>query len=404
MDLTPGTFTQGGMTQFPPDHSNKSKAGKWRCRFQYVNRDRQIIERDVLAESKQVLIEKVETMKRLIAETEGGGIDGAKTGLHALAEDWLDTMRPEWSTENYRKYCEAVSFIRRQWPNLPIGEYRNDPGLLKRHNKVAGRQAQIAVRTLKLIFEHAVDQGYLGSNPARKLKALPYEKGLRRGLLPTEVEEFLAGCATADERFANEAPFVIGTRLGETLGLQRDDLDVARGMLRIARKVPKYADGRTALKTPAGLKRMLGEAVPVRLVKLDPAALALFVDRIAYLDATGYTGPWLIPNADRTGPWDLGNFRKRMFNRVLKRVQAANPKFKKFVPHETRHTHISYRMILGEPGRDDHMSIGMELGQASSSVTDEYAHYIEQRTPELQKQVGKVLRRAFCTGETSGEI
>lgn len=131
----------------------------------------------------------------------------------------------------------------------------------------------------------------------------------------------------------------LGLRLGETLALQRRDIDVEHGVLYVRRTLTQEYDSKTGKTvTTVGTPKSLNSAAPVQ-----------FGGNIAKLfekHLREHVGPkpaaWLFPTKRGTTMTEA-NYRDRYFNPAKKTV----PGLEDYWPHDGRHTAGAYLMDNG---------------------------------------------------------
>ncbi|MFL6089401.1 MAG: tyrosine-type recombinase/integrase [Aeromicrobium sp.] len=205
-----------------------------------------------------------------------------------------------------------------------------------------------AVSPLKAVFVHAVRTGmFAGANPvmAVELPALPPSEHV---YLPKEDVIRLAALLGEQGDVALLLAF-LGLRFGELVGLQVQDVDLARKRIHIRRSVTSVR-GKQLVGTPktrAGLR-----SVPVPTATLGPVFAHRTVGK-APSDAL-VTGP-------RGGPLRRENWiRDTGWNKVI--VELGYPDL---TPHSLRHTYASLARRAG----GDLRLIQKSLGHASILTT-----------------------------------
>jgi len=213
---------------------------------------------------------------------------------------------------------------------------------------------------LSEMFNHAIEDGHLGSNPAaRILKRSRMDAGVAREadfLTREELGLLLDACLNHYPRFY---PFVLtlartGIRLGEALALEWEDIDFSSRFAEVRRSL---VDGRVT--TPKSgktrrvdLSRQLTETLRAFHVEQRKAALRL-----------GEPAPKrLFPGLDPD------NFRNREWRRML--VRAG---LRYVTPHCLRHTYASLLIAQGESPA----YVKEQMGHYSIRVTvDTYGHLV----------------------------
>ena len=185
-----------------------------------------------------------------------------------------------------------------------------------------------ALRILRAVFEIAVKDGLIPVNPAVDVRP---PKGRRasvaRALSDVEVEALIVA---SDQVDPVSAPIVwlmarCGLRIGEALGLQRSDLDLEVGTLRVERSMSRH-EGVRPLKS-----RLQGESRTIPL----PADV---VARLRLHPVPLLPDGWLFPTSSG-GPMSDSNWRKRVWRRIKTVAQVECR------PHDLRHT-VATRLFV----------------------------------------------------------
>jgi integrase/recombinase XerD len=175
---------------------------------------------------------------------------------------------------------------------------------------------------------------------ANMVHRLPYGKKPKRlpeVRSPQEVACFLAAVPGKCQRLLLRLLYASGLRLGEGLQVRPQDLDDARGLLRVTGKGRKE--------------------------RLVPLPAALVAELKAYA-CEGQTGPWLFASKDRSKPINAATVQKAC-KRAYQR--AGLPRF---TPHTLRHCYATH---LLEAGIDTRM-IQALLGHHRVGTTSIYTH------------------------------
>lgn len=408
---TPGYCSDGSIKKV----KNGKHAGQFRYRFEYYEKGGAKKPIDRLAPTYDAAKQAMAKLKKVIQATHGGGLQGGTKSLHWLIDEWLADRKPHLAPSTYDNYTKNAKRAKKTWPNAALADCDYD--LLKAYHTAKGRGADLALGILKAALDYAAkpSRGWIVYNPARELEALPYVAKKRRAIQPSYFLRLLHdGAADVAQRVTFFLMLVLGGRISEILALQRDDFNRQTGRLRIERQLAGPGEEETEdgtvqrLKSGSGMRLGLFEDVPARIVKLGPGAVAILTAYLDHLDAIGYAGPWLFP-APEGGPWDYSNWLKKVWKKSWSRANAKARaqaketgvpfKVRTYVPHETRHSHISFRILLG----DDPVTIGHEVGQGHLNITMKYAHVvqdIEEIEPEMLR---KLLGRTPWVGDEIGD-
>jgi integrase len=170
------------------------------------------------------------------------------------------------------------------------------------------------------------------------------DKARKAVLTPDEVARLLAAARDdLDKGVYYAAPFLMGTRPSEQLGLKWDDVDFEANLIRIRRAQMRYGALSEMTKTEAGrrdipMSPMLREmllAWRVRCPRKDGALERVF-------PAPGVPRAWPLPREGGGGPLVYGSFRKRYWRPTLKRLGLPP-----VTPHSARHSFISVLQAQG---------------------------------------------------------
>jgi integrase len=139
------------------------------------------------------------------------------------------------------------------------------------------------------------------------------------------------------------APFLMGTRPSEQLGLLWDAVDFGANLVRIERIQLRYGALSEMTKTGAGrrdvpMSPMLREmllAWRIRCPRKDGELHRVF-------PALGHLRAWPLPRANGGGPLIYNNFRIRIWAPMLKRLGLPP-----VTPHSARHSFISVLQAQG---------------------------------------------------------
>jgi integrase len=170
------------------------------------------------------------------------------------------------------------------------------------------------------------------------------DKARKTVLTPDEVAGLLAAARDdLDKGVYYAAPFLMGTRPSEQLGLMWDDVDFEANLIRIRRIQLRYGALSEFTKTEAGrrdipMSPMLREmllAWRLRCPRKDGQLERVF-------PAPGVPRAWPLPREGGGGPLVYGSFRKRYWAPMLRRLGLPA-----VTPHSARHSFISVLQAQG---------------------------------------------------------
>ena len=159
----------------------------------------------------------------------------------------------------------------------------------------------------------------------------------------------------------------LGLRLGETLALQRRDIDVEHGVLHVRRTLTQEYDSKTGRTvTTVGTPKSLNSAATVRF---GGHMAELFEKHLRE-----HVGPepdaWLFPTKRGTHMTEA-NYRDRYFNPAKRTV----PGLEDYWPHDGRHTAGAYLM---DNGASPNM-VKKQLRHSDVSMTNKYLDTTEEQ-------------------------
>lgn len=168
-----------------------------------------------------------------------------RTTLAAFSAAWLDEVRRSRSAGTW-----TAHEIRLRKHVLPDLGHRTLASLSPRdvHRWLASLDGMAqstradALATLHAVLNAAVRQGLLPASPAARIavrRPSPSGDGFTAG----EIRSIAAACAHASTRQAVLVAASTGLRLGELLGLRREDIDFERGLVRVERARAQAAGG-----------------------------------------------------------------------------------------------------------------------------------------------------------------
>jgi integrase len=237
--------------------------------------------------------------------------------------------------------------------------------------KLSNRRVNIIVKVLRQSLDRAVSKGWLPENPARKVDLLREDKPEIDPFSLAEAKGFISeGLQEEEHRRYFRIAFFSGLRPGEQIGLQWDDLDWHRRMIRVRRSVSRFGKGPT--KTIESRRDV--EMLPI-------VEQALRGQRAADPEVS----PWVFSNRD-SGPLDITNLRERVWRPAIGRA-----KLRARTLYQTRHTFATLMLEAGEsPGW-----VARQLGHTNAEMV--YRRY-HKFIPNLRGRDGAHAAR-WLAGE-----
>lgn len=225
------------------------------------------------------------------------------------------------------------------------------------------------LRTLSVFCERAIDDELLDVNPFRGVAVRPSDPRVSKQ--PREQRVFsweqmhaFAGCAGSSEPLVRVMSDC-GVRLGESLGIEHRDVDLADGVLRIRGNAH---DGVfTAGDQPT--KHHVRE-IPV------PAALARLLAGVEARDST----PLMFPTP--TGLlWRERNF----YRQVWEPARALAPEQLRAIrPHDLRHSWVTHLRAAGVDPAD----LAAMAGHSVETATAVYTHALHRSFDDVREAIG----------------
>lgn len=295
---------------------------------------------------------------------------GGPTALDRAIEDFLTYLRVERGLSQatiraYRGDLDDFASARgsaAEWNRTPDAALRylaartrrgrpHDPGL-------APTSLRRRAASIRGFYRFAFGEGLISVDVAQHIDLPRQPRLLPETLTIDEVERLLEAAPDLRGRTLLELLYAAGLRVSEALGLDREDVSLDGGFVRVIGK---------------GDKERL---VPVGDVALDWLARWLSDERPRLL-ALGHVAP------ERGGPLFLGDRGRRMARQqafgLVKSAARAAGLSDRVSPHTLRH---SFATHLLEGGAD--LRIVQELlGHASISTTQLYTHLTGERVREV---------------------
>ncbi|GAA2208426.1 site-specific integrase [Nonomuraea monospora] len=233
-----------------------------------------------------------------------------------------------------------------------------------------------AYRLLKAVLTTAVDDQAIKRNPCR-IKGAGQEESPERPVLT--VAQVYRIVEVIEHRY--RALVLLGTfaslRWGEITGLQRQDLDLDAGTVRVDRQLIQIT-GKGLIFTPP--KSRAGK----RTVVIPD----LIIDELrAHVKDFTQDGPeGLVFAGPDDGPIRNTNFNRRVWGKALKDAGVPKIHF-----HDLRHTGNTLAANAGASIRD----LMTRMGHASTRAAMIYQHSTDERQREVAQKLNKLARGAL---------
>lgn len=232
-------------------------------------------------------------------------------------------------------------------------------------------------RTLRMIFEFATDQGFIGSDPTQKVDRPQLARHKVDALTADEAKEFFA--ALSDEPLDFQCLLFVlmttGIRRGECVGLKWRDVDEEKRTITISRNVVYTAQSGIIVNTPK-------TANSIRTVPITGHAVTL----LHLLRVTQQRKhPDVILEDSYVFPSKKDIFSPRDPNAVTRRTKRfmRRHNLPDMSPHDLRH---SYATLLLASGADV-KSVQQILGHSKASTTLDF--YVRADLQQMQAAADK---------------
>lgn len=206
-----------------------------------------------------------------------------------------------------------------------------------------------------------VERGQLEAHPGRSLRSGKTARRLPGALSPSEFEQLIAGCDTTQplgrrDRALIEFLYSAGSRAAEAAALERDELDLARGVARVRGKGRKERLVAVGSKAREALAAYLDDAK-----RPTPGAKDA---RAVFLNARG------------------GRLSTRAIGLIVARASRDSGLGRRVHPHMLRHSFATHMLDAGA----DLKSVQELLGHAHLTTTQIYTHVSIERLRSVYEQ------------------
>lgn len=377
--------------------------GKNSCRvsFQVLNTATGEItrERKVFHVNAQTKAEKGRCIREFREELESGlSRDAQHTTLRTYSEEWLASRmaNPEIAARTVSKERARLANINKHLGDMLIAEItaRDVRNFLTAIRTVgpdgkaptvsgrplSGTTAQGILRTLKQIFEQAVDDEMVLRNPCQRVKAPKNDTEEREPLSPMEAKRFQALLDAATPRpslVAFRLMLFAGLRRGEACAVRWSDFDADSGQITVARSLCSETLTFKEPKTEAGYRTIPLDAATVAYLKAFRATQA------EKLLANGKS----LKDACICAKADTDYMHPENLSRSLRRFCDAHG-FEGVTPHILRHT---YCCLLFE-ANTDLKTVQHHMGHSDPTLTMRiYAHYSQNKGIQAASTLGSLM-------------
>jgi len=238
------------------------------------------------------------------------------------------------------------------------------------------------LRLMRQMMDHAIDWGYIRSNPARKVKYPKIPKKEMDFLTPEEIRLFLEH--VPEEWYALMlVPIVTGLRIGELLAMKWKNLAWEKKQYFVREQLARR--GRTPTERIVELKTEHSKA-PVDLPSTAIAALQKHRERQAegkIKPGVSYQDHDLIFATSKGTPFRDWNVASKIFKPTLRNANLRDIRF-----HDLRHTCASLLIAQGESPK----YIQKQMRHSSIQITfDRYGHLFPDVSQEAMRKLDENL-------------
>lgn len=237
---------------------------------------------------------------------------------------------------------------------------------------------------LKPSLDHAVDEGYLVSNPALGVKLPSSTDEEEQLFLTAEQVQLLADSITPHFRTLILFAAYTGLRAGEIAGLRVKNLDLMCRVVRV-RESASDLNGHLTYVKPKTTKSKRDVPLPIPLPDLLAEHIAPYAqDKEAFVFRS--------PDG---GPLRHGNFYARHYRPTVARLVQSGafpPDLEPLRFHDLRHTAAT--LMINQAGAEPY-NIMRRLGHSSINVTfNTYGHLFPERDAEITEGLEATFARA----------
>lgn len=328
-------------------------------------------------QSSAALEKMVEDLKRQIED--GKAVRKTELSFSEYAEQWVK-VKSIYTRKTQQQYKDIIKYyIRPFMASVPLSQtskYHLQQLILD--NSMHPRTCQLIRRVFMQIVSAAIDDRYIPESALRPLQSVEMPRLMkreRRVLTPEEKKAIFKADFTPMQKCFVYLLYFCGLRRGEALGVVVTDCDLSALTLRVCRSV-ELVDNLSALKVPK-------TANGFRSVPIAPQFAEFLKEYLPTLK-TGY----LIHN--QKGDIMTQSAFRRMWERIIKKMDAAGANTEGLTPHIFRHnlcTELCYQVPQISTKK-----IARIMGHDESMVIRVYSHILEEKenAPEAFNRIFNV--------------
>ncbi|MER7503744.1 site-specific integrase [Nonomuraea pusilla] len=361
----------------------KLPSGRFQARYQGPDGvDRPAPQTFATKTDAEIWLTKIEAQ---ILDDEWIDPDAGRISFGKYAADWIEE-RPKLRPRTIELYGYLLrKHLAPTFGDKPLNEIK-DPHVRRWRKKllddgVSEVTVAKAYRLLKAILSTAVDDQLIKRNPCR-IKGAGQEKSPERPVLT--VAQVYRIVDVIEPRY--RALVLLGTfaslRWGELTGLQRRDLDLDAGTVKVERQLIQITGKGLVFTDPKSAAGKRTVAIPALITDELKAHIKDFA--VDGDDGLIFVGP-------DNGPLRNTNFNRRVWAKALE--DAGLPKIHF---HDLRHTGNTLAASAGASIRE----LMARMGHSSTRAALLYQHSTDQRQREVARKLDELARGALGTSGT----
>lgn len=266
-----------------------------------------------------------------------------------IIQIWLESQRSAHTRESYSfDILKLCAFLK----DKPFGEVALrdlqrfqkylDSAKSKFDKKFAPKTKQRIITAVKSLFSFAAEDGYIGANPAKRLKIEKCQDSRGARVLPREdVDSLIAAAKTTRDALIMKTLFFSGARVSELTGLRWQDVQ------------PNTANG--------GQLALFGKGDKGRTVGITPK---LYAELMAYRKEVDGKAKERVFTSQK----DAGGMTRQQVYRIVKTAAKESGANWATSPHWLRHSFATEGLKNNAPLR----LIQKDLGHSSLATTQIY--------------------------------